>query len=674
MNRNIYFSDLCHDAQGISAPTFPLGISYVVSYAKHIFKDKFKYSLFKFPNDLNQALLEEYPLMLCFSSYSWNHNIAYEYAKKIKEVSPSTITVFGGPNFPQDSFEKNSYLSKYSCIDFFIEQEGELGFVDLIEQLIFNGFNSNDLKKSKARIKNVIYLDLNQELISGEVERINDINLIPSPYLSGILDPFFKMPLIPMLETTRGCPFSCTFCTDGIGIKNKVSRFHHDRVSQELEYIAKRIKNIDELIITDLNFAMYTNDSKTAQSIMHVKSEFGWPKLLSASAGKNKPHRTIETATILGGMWTLGASIQSTDSQVLKLIKRSNISSLAYKELINYGNSLENSKTHSEIILGLPGDTKEKHYQSLRFGIDNKVNSMRMFQAMLLMGTEMATIESRNIHGLTSRYRVIPGCLGLYPVLLNKKIIAEFEEIIISSDTLSFEDYSDCRKMNLIIETFYNNAIFEEYFELLDVCGISVFDCLLEIKNNELLFPNEIKAIFLSFLRHTQIDLFETLKSAEIAMTNEYLEKNIRGENGINELLAHKAMLFNEFQLINEMVFNAIKNILIKEKNKDINLLIDYLSELKMYILRKKGNCINDYSKNSWEFHFDFIKLSKLNFKVNPIIYRVDTPIKLIFSHSNEAIKHIKNSKALYLNTPIGLGRLIQRTNLKNMFREIRYG
>jgi radical SAM superfamily enzyme YgiQ (UPF0313 family) len=180
--------------------------------------------------------------------------------------------------------------------------------------------------------------------------------------LLGFLDQFFDLPLIPMIETTRGCPFACTFCADGISIKNRVVRFDQSRIKAELNYIATFIRNIDELIITDLNFAMYASDRETAKLIIDIKERYGWPLTISASAGKNKPHQTIEIAEMLEGMWTMGASIQSTNEQVLKSIKRSNISSDAYQKLIAYGNSMNNTKTHSEIILGLPGDSKISHF------------------------------------------------------------------------------------------------------------------------------------------------------------------------------------------------------------------------------------------------------------------------------------------------------------------------
>ena len=165
------------------------------------------------------------------------------------------------------------------------------------------------------------------------------------------------------------------------------------------------------------------------------------------------PKRTIEVASMIEG-WNLGAQIQSNDPDVLKAIKRKNISSSAYKELIDYGNTL-GEKTESAIILGMPEDNKKRHFESLRFGIDNDAKVVRMFQAMLLVGTEMASKVTRKKYDLKSKFRTIPGCLGMYDILGAKHSVAEIEEIIIGSNTLSKEDYIECRTMNLFVTTFY---------------------------------------------------------------------------------------------------------------------------------------------------------------------------------------------------------------------------
>jgi radical SAM superfamily enzyme YgiQ (UPF0313 family) len=152
-------------------------------------------------------------------------------------------------------------------------------------------------------VANCSYLS-DARLITGRPERIDDVNAIPSPYLSGILDPFFDFPLVPMIETTRGCPFSCTFCSDGVAIKNRVKRFDPARIHAELHYIAERVNRSDEIIVTDLNFGMYEEDLETARVIAEIQERCGWPVLVKGSAGKNRPERIIETASVdTGTSW-----------------------------------------------------------------------------------------------------------------------------------------------------------------------------------------------------------------------------------------------------------------------------------------------------------------------------------------------------------------------------------
>ncbi|PIR19356.1 MAG: radical SAM protein, partial [Elusimicrobia bacterium CG11_big_fil_rev_8_21_14_0_20_64_6] len=241
-NNRIFFADLTHTAQGISAPTFPLGVSYVASYVRQQLGKEFDFHLFKFPADLERALVEAPPLVLCLSNYSWNFELAYKLAALAKARYPDMTVVCGGPNFPTNEEEQHEHLRLHPVIDFYIQLEGEIGTVDLIRKLAGHGFDARKLKASGQPLLNTAYLT-DGKMITGPLDRIKDINTIPSPYLSGLLDPFFEMKLIPMVETTRGCPFSCTFCADGLQTKNKVVRYHEDRTRDELEYIAARIKN-----------------------------------------------------------------------------------------------------------------------------------------------------------------------------------------------------------------------------------------------------------------------------------------------------------------------------------------------------------------------------------------------------------------------------------------------
>ncbi len=670
MKKKIFFADMTHTAQGIGAPTFPLGVSFVAAYAiQELGTKEFDVRLFKFPAQLEQALRTDPPDVLCFSNYSWNCELAYTLARLAKGRDPKLTVVMGGPNFPIEEEEKHAFLKQRAAIDFYIELEGEIGFVELVRALESSGFDAARLKASGQAIRNCSYL-CDGRLVAGPVARIDNVNVIPSPYLTGLLDPFFELSLSPMVETTRGCPFTCTFCADGIAIKSRIKRFETARTKDELAYIADRVKHTDELIITDLNFGMYEEDLMTARYIAELQDNRRWPVLIKSAAGKNRKERIIEAAKILKGSWMIGASIQSSDPEVLKAIKRSNIDSDTFEKFIEFGNSLsENAFTYTEMILGLPGDTKEKHFESLRFGVKNRVNSLRMYQAMLLIGTEMASRKCREDYGLMTKFRTIAGCVGVYPFFGGEHPVAEIEEIIVGSRTMPFEDYLECRVMNLFVETFYNDALFEEVFNMLRTMEVSVFDCLLYMKDHPELYTPRIQHILDEFLYHTGKDLYATREEAErVVLTPEVIERYVGGELGINELLVHKALLVMEMEEIATVLFSAVKAC-IRQGGLLTPKAEEYLNQLQRFIVNRKRSFERTELVLNDRYTYDFQAISELNYKIDPNELPTTEPRTYTFFHTEQQREHIGKQLAIYQPTPTGFGRFIQRSNLKMMYR-----
>jgi len=668
---SLFISDLTHTSSGIMSNTHPLGSAYVAAYCQDQFKGNIDIKLYKYPDDLIKSLSSKLPQILAFSNYSWNLELSYEIAKWAKSIDPKIITVFGGPNFPTDIEEQKDFLNERSCIDFYIQSEGEIGLAKLIEQLSEVDFDYIKLKETKIACINSVYLWAD-DIYAGDIERISDVNVLPSPYLTGVLDEFFDMPLTPMIETTRGCPFSCTFCADGAKIKNKIHRFESERVREELNYIASHVKQSDELIITDLNFGMYKEDTLTANVLAEVQIKHNWPIIVKGSAGKNKTERIIDVATILKGSWIIGAAIQSTDMEVLDNIKRKNISLDSYRKFLGAMNELnEDASTYTEIILGLPGDSKEKHFASLRDAVDSEVINVKSYQSMLLVGTDMATGISRKDYGFVSKFRVMAGGAGLYKYKDIKIKALEVQEIVVGNKNMTFDEYLACRKMDFILEGFYNNSPYRELLESFKSIGFAIFDLLQFLSSRPDLYNKKVANIFDIYTKMSNSNLFDTFEEAR-NQSDANLELYEKGEFGFNETLECKAMLYLAIEDTLETITRTIIEFL-KEQGIASDFLEKYFNQLQDYVYLKKHDITANKNQHKKLFDFNFALLDSHGFTEDPrTVETYSHPIEHIFYHEEDQQKHIDKSLNQYESHSGGFSRFLYNQNLNKMYRKVK--
>ena len=235
--------------------------------------------------------------------------------------------------------------------------------------------------------------------------------------------------------------------------------------------IAKRAQTRD-LQITDANFGMFPKDIETARSIKDCQMKFnGYPQTVLAATAKTGKERTVEIVKILGPTLPATAAVQSTDKEVLSEIKRKNVSQ---EVLINFSKSIEKEggQSEAEIILCLEGDTKEKHFKTVKDMLDADMKFIRLYQFMMLPGTQSTTNESRRKWQYTCKYRVLPRCFGTYRFRDQKFPVAEIEEICIANKTMPYEDYQDCRKFDLTVEIFNNDSILADLMSFLRMNNI----------------------------------------------------------------------------------------------------------------------------------------------------------------------------------------------------------
>lgn len=242
----IFLADLTHTGLRIATDSFPLNIGLIASYALKKFGSDIQVRLFKYPDKLLHALqYEKYDVLAC-STYIWNNNLSEWACEMAKKYNPDVVTVRGGWNFPLEEKQQEEYLRKHKFTDIFCMYEGEMAFANIIERLLSV---ENRKQWYNAPLGGCVFLQPeNGAFTKGHIlPRIENLDEIPSPYTTGLLDQFFDGTCIPTIETTRGCPFKCNYCNNANDYYNRVRMFSVEYVIEEINYIAKKML-IPELV------------------------------------------------------------------------------------------------------------------------------------------------------------------------------------------------------------------------------------------------------------------------------------------------------------------------------------------------------------------------------------------------------------------------------------------
>ena len=239
----------------------------------------------------------------------------------------------------------------------------------------------------------------------------------------------------------------------------------------------------------DPNFGMYERDLSICEHISKLQEKKNYPRYIFASTGKNRKDRIAAAISKLNGSLKFWLSVQSMDKEVLKNIERQNI-----KLDVMTGLAVSYSKlglpSFSEIIICLPGETLESHLNSLSKLLDSGIGAITTYNLMLLNGTEMNTKSHREKFGLKSHFRVIPRDFGK---LKQGDISAEIEEIVTSTNHMSFDEYVEGRIFHLLIQIIFNNELYSPFFKLMKQRKIPIMNFFKKLKDKIQLSPKVLK-------------------------------------------------------------------------------------------------------------------------------------------------------------------------------------
>ena len=674
-NAEIWLVDPTYTQQQISSESMPAAIGGIATFTEQNLNLEKPIKLFKYPEKLADELKHTIPDIIGFSNYVWNSQLSFELAKRMKEINPTIITIMGGPNYPVEKSEQEQFLKNHPEIDFYIIGEGEVAFANLVMNLLNYDFKKQNIS---SELPSTHYIFQDMPVISSTIERIRDLSEIPSPYLKGKMDEFFDGKLQPTIQTTRGCPFGCTFCVEGLSYYSKVYRNGSEKTSQELEYIGKKMFEIrskggrNDLWLVDSNFGMYNQDIDTCKTIAKCQEKFHWPDYIQCDTGKNNKSRVLDAAKLVNGAIRLSGSVQTLDPLVLKNIKRSNISSDDLIQLAMEASEIQ-ADSRSEIILGMPGETLETHFKTNQTIVDAGFNKVDNYQLMLIPGTEVTTPETMNKYDMKANYRILPRCFGYFEILGKTIYSAEIEKICVSTNTLSFDDYIKSRKLHLIIHLFYNDGFFSTVSKFINFLGISVFDWIKLIYQHEL--TGDIKNLFDLFLNDTRNELYKNRDELyNLTQNKELIDSYIRGDLGYNLLFVYKAsVLSKHIDSLMDLAKDTVLELLIKnnlESPQNTQFVIDSLNYDRCINSNIFTN-LDDVPSTTISFNLKQFNDDKQISSLDEYKFKNEKFVKFILNSKQRDI--IQRSIALYGITNLGVGRILTKVFVKNILRHPTY-
>jgi putative methyltransferase len=382
------------------------------------------------------------PAVLGLSCYIWNWEYNLALASAVKRVHPNCLVVFGGPQVPDRSVD---FFQNHPFVDLLVHQEGEVTFSSILHEALKD-------QPDHASIPGITFRGPDGAGVrTGSGSRLLDLSVLPSPYLAGVFDEMVTQPLEfhASQETHRGCPYSCTFCDWGSAVFTKVRSFPTDRLVEEFEWFGHN--RIELLYNCDANYGILKRDLELTQALASTKARYGFPMRFRAAYAKKSNQKIYDIARVLDQADMnkgVTLSLQSLDEEVLKVTKRSNI------KLQNFGSLIRQYQaasiaTYTELILGLPGETKETFFDGLDSVLEaGQHDSINIYPCMVLPNSELNDPAYRAHHKIeTVRTPMIWNHASV-----GKKDITEYYDIVVATRSLSRVDWKFCYILSLMIQ------------------------------------------------------------------------------------------------------------------------------------------------------------------------------------------------------------------------------
>lgn len=326
--------------------------------------------------------------VVVFSTYIWNASVVEKIIPDVKKVLDCIVGA-GGPEF---SYSPERYFKNLEALDFIINGEGEQTSFDFFKALADCGFDKNEFSyKDFLDVKGLLFYDRNDCKVksSGVRELICNLDKIPFAYPELTTDSFDPDHKIYYYESSRGCPYSCSYCLSSV---DKRVRF------KSTEKVFEELKLFLDANVSLVKFVDRTYNLNPDRYISI------WKFILENHNGKTMFHFEIEAEylteealeflqTVPSGIMQFEIGVQSSNKKTLEAIHRSpNVERLA-DNVLRLPSTIHQ---HLDLIAGLPFEGLKEFGVSYDFVMALKPDALQLGFLKILAGTDMEAFAKAN--------------------------------------------------------------------------------------------------------------------------------------------------------------------------------------------------------------------------------------------------------------------------------------